>query len=341
MNYDQAMRKMGKRAKPWKDAYTSADTARVARLLKERIFIIARGWVSELERTYTVQGSKAAQYTVTIGETPKCTCADAAFGHRCKHILFVMLRELRVPHEGKLAIQPIITRMELLWIFDRKYHKTRDEVLCTMREAHAQGRVIGWPSLLFAFIGCLRGSDAPPAAGFPALHASVPRWLVAVLNKRAQTLWGFEWPAAYTRLAPASAALVPRRPLDRDACPICCEDLVEGPDLLWCRASCGNSVHRVCHDRWTAAHLKRHNSLDTLACVYCRARWVPPPLPSVTAATAKRRRLEDKAHSDHLAAHLLVAPKPAPAPKPRSKSVPKPKPAPKPAPKPKPKPKKN
>ena len=47
----------------------------------------------------------AAVYTVRICTGPHCTCPDFEKGNLCKHILFVMMRVLRLGHDNPLIWQ--------------------------------------------------------------------------------------------------------------------------------------------------------------------------------------------------------------------------------------------
>ena len=48
------------------------------------------------------------------------------------------------------------------------------------------------------------------------------------------------------------ARLVSRRPIEGD-CSICCEELVGGNDLAWCKAQCGQNFHANCVGIWVAS----------------------------------------------------------------------------------------
>ena len=56
-----------------------------------------------------------------------------------------------------------------------------------------------------------------------------------------------------------------RKPI-ADDCPICFTRLEE-EESVWCKASCGNNVHKSCFEHW--AKTKPGNA----TCVYCRAPW--------------------------------------------------------------------
>ncbi|RMZ86555.1 hypothetical protein DV736_g6217, partial [Chaetothyriales sp. CBS 134916] len=59
-----------------------------------------------------------------------------------------------------------------------------------------------------------------------------------------------------------------RKPVDGE-CPICYMDFdQEHNELVWCKAACGNNMHKTCFDQWAAS--QRGN---TVKCVYCRTPW--------------------------------------------------------------------
>ena len=61
-----------------------------------------------------------------------------------------------------------------------------------------------------------------------------------------------------------------RKPLDGD-CPICFMELADGSSseaIVWCKASCGNNIHKTCFDQWARA-----SGSGGTRCVYCRAIW--------------------------------------------------------------------
>eukprot|EP01116_Phalansterium_solitarium_P017391 TRINITY_DN4270_c0_g1_i2.p1 TRINITY_DN4270_c0_g1~~TRINITY_DN4270_c0_g1_i2.p1 ORF type:complete len:343 (-),score=103.64 TRINITY_DN4270_c0_g1_i2:261-1289(-) len=65
-------------------------------------------------------------------------------------------------------------------------------------------------------------------------------------------------------------AAVKRRPL-ADDCPVCYEELKASEATVWCKASCGNSVHTDCFDRWA---LSKKRGGEQVSCVWCRAEWL-------------------------------------------------------------------
>lgn len=58
-----------------------------------------------------------------------------------------------------------------------------------------------------------------------------------------------------------------RKPIEED-CPICCMEFKADESIVWCRAACGNNVHKECFDLWAKAK-KGH-----VTCPFCRSECV-------------------------------------------------------------------
>lgn len=43
-------------------------------------------------------------------------------------------------------------------------------------------------------------------------------------------------------------------------------------DVIWCRAACGNNIHKQCFEQWAKS------KLGQVKCVYCRTPWQPDDL---------------------------------------------------------------
>ena len=70
---------------------------------------------------------------------------------------------------------------------------------------------------------------------------------------------------------------IKQRPVEGE-CPICYEEMKATDSLVWCKGSCGNSLHKDCFNQWATT------SKGSPTCVYCRAHWVSETnsLPSMT-----------------------------------------------------------
>ncbi|RAH74619.1 uncharacterized protein BO66DRAFT_388091 [Aspergillus aculeatinus CBS 121060] len=61
-----------------------------------------------------------------------------------------------------------------------------------------------------------------------------------------------------------------RKPIEGD-CPICFMEFEpQREDIVWCRAACGNNIHKACFQQWAATQ-----QAQGVRCVYCRSPWQP------------------------------------------------------------------
>ncbi|RDW59317.1 RING finger protein [Aspergillus mulundensis] len=58
-----------------------------------------------------------------------------------------------------------------------------------------------------------------------------------------------------------------RKPIEGD-CPICFMEFEPKEDIVWCRAACGNNIHKTCFQKWAAT-----SNQQGVRCVYCRSPW--------------------------------------------------------------------
>jgi len=91
---------------------------------------------------------------------------------------------------------------------------------------------------------------------------------------------------------------VMRRPIT-EACGVCYEAIQTLEDAVWCRAECGQNIHRECWDLWSAEWHSQKSDSDVdeeeqPGCVFCRAPWVeaettsspePAPMSSRTSSS--------------------------------------------------------
>ncbi|KAK1826877.1 hypothetical protein QBC39DRAFT_186818 [Podospora conica] len=83
-------------------------------------------------------------------------------------------------------------------------------------------------------------------------------------------------PPADNQLEANEAANNNRKPLEGD-CPICFNEMeAQGEAIVWCRAACGQNVHKSCFEMW-AATKRQQQAVDgghvDVTCPYCRSVW--------------------------------------------------------------------
>ncbi|KAL8931459.1 MAG: hypothetical protein Q9216_007196 [Gyalolechia sp. 2 TL-2023] len=75
-------------------------------------------------------------------------------------------------------------------------------------------------------------------------------------------------------LLPASSVAAPSSPSNRKEiagdCPICFMEFEpETEEIVWCKAACGNNIHKHCFEQWA----KSQKRISDVKCVYCRTPW--------------------------------------------------------------------
>jgi hypothetical protein len=79
-------------------------------------------------------------------------------------------------------------------------------------------------------------------------------------------------PAIPTNTSRSSDTDGNRKPIEGE-CPICYQDYEpEKNELVWCKAACGQNIHKSCFGQWTAAQRG-----TAVRCVFCRTPWEVDP----------------------------------------------------------------
>ncbi|KAF2490706.1 hypothetical protein BU16DRAFT_469843, partial [Lophium mytilinum] len=61
-----------------------------------------------------------------------------------------------------------------------------------------------------------------------------------------------------------------RKPIEDD-CPICCMEFEVGKEeIVYCKAACGNNIHKHCFEQWAAA---KSGARGGVTCPFCRTPW--------------------------------------------------------------------
>lgn len=69
---------------------------------------------------------------------------------------------------------------------------------------------------------------------------------------------------------PKKRKIVEQKQIDGD-CPICYEKMLDTEKIVYCKYSCGNSVHLECFNKWM--NVKKETDLNETKCIYCRSKW--------------------------------------------------------------------
>lgn len=71
---------------------------------------------------------------------------------------------------------------------------------------------------------------------------------------------------------PAGGGDKKRKPIEGD-CPICFNEMeAQGEAIVWCKAACGQNIHKECFEMWAATKRRQGTGVE-VTCPYCRSLW--------------------------------------------------------------------
>jgi len=228
---------------------------RIKRALEERLFVVDNLDVSSSCRQFAIMGSTGNVYTVQIGSDVRCTCPDFARGfHNCKHLLYVLIRVLRVSRTDPRLVAKRFPAAEVARLLSEAPH-VHPSCLADARVRSAYEQIKG---------GATEQQVQDDASGAPKVAATH---------------------AASAGAAPLSLSGRPRTPLDdaEELCAICFDDLTSHDDTVWCRRQCGKNVHTLCMEVWI-----KHKQRERVepSCPNCRAApWIHGASPPSDASS--------------------------------------------------------
>ncbi|KAK0664495.1 hypothetical protein QBC41DRAFT_328638 [Cercophora samala] len=99
-----------------------------------------------------------------------------------------------------------------------------------------------------------------------------------------------------------------RKPIEGD-CPICFEefDTTKKEQIVWCRAACGQNVHKQCFDMW-AATKRGQGRRGEVTCPYCRSVWEKEGEGEVVKKVSKERGKRNADGYVNVAEQLGISP---------------------------------
>ncbi|KAJ1660865.1 hypothetical protein IWQ61_000274 [Dispira simplex] len=205
------------------------------------MFLVHRECVEPLKYEFRILGSAEKVYKVTITHLPSCNCMDFRMGNHCKHILFVMIKIIRLPTESPLVYQNAWLTSELEDMFKTMIPDPAALASANVIQAYERYRN---PDSIQAKEMVSQDVDAnqPEVSQF-----GVRRRLLACMQEDGDT----------------------------DHCPVCYDDMTkedwENNKLSWCQRGCGNNIHTECFEMWESHYKNRGQRVN---CVYCRYDWV-------------------------------------------------------------------
>lgn len=106
-----------KRLRPFRPSPSKPSRDRIQRAQTQRMYLVDRETISDIHQKFVILGSTGNLYTVNIKHLPTCDCPDFKKGNLCKHVLFVMLKVLRIPSTSELVYQAALISDELRSMF--------------------------------------------------------------------------------------------------------------------------------------------------------------------------------------------------------------------------------
>mmetsp|Transcript_9202 Transcript_9202/g.13857 ORF Transcript_9202/g.13857 Transcript_9202/m.13857 type:complete len:446 (+) Transcript_9202:125-1462(+) len=227
---------------------------RIARALNHRLYLLEHRLVFNTTGKClegTVQGAEGPndQHRVTIGQRLSCTCDDCTAVRTCKHIIFVLIKVLRVPLDS-----PLIERMNL----------SRDDV----------DRIIQQSGLFISpQIANERGVEVIDNGPLARRRANLSQ--DATIQAAVTSVSSGQLASPLTALPYQENDSERSEEKDEEVeeCPICFESLwattVSGADIsvreeLATCDICANSLHRDCLQKWQQ---------QSQTCPFCRNTW--------------------------------------------------------------------
>lgn len=224
---------------------------------------------NDVPREYDVLGSTGFVYRVKLGKYTSCSCPDHITKHqRCKHILFILHRYLRVPTESSFRTQSQFSSSDLIQIFS---YLNDYQLLHSAKQLEANEQVM-------------------------KKYKDKEENINGIINKAEKTDKESE---------NKKEKQIIQKPIDKEEeCGICFESLLNGnntsssssssSNIVWCRKGCGNNLHKSCLQRWSKAIAKSEGQYTN--CPLCRAEWIENDLSNdiVQIQNNKRAKHDNK-----------------------------------------------
>ena len=171
------------------------------------------------EIAFDIVGSTGNLYRTVINRVPNCSCKDNLKGNQCKHICY-----------GRFV--PTASCFFFFFVLNQRYNSSRDGPQSTRGFAVSVGFSIPCEFVM----NMIEKDDANKSTCQELVHI----YQNSPLARRTES---------------TDDTSSNRRPIEGE-CPICYMEFEpDSEEIVWCRARCGNNVHRVCFTEWA----KRQN----------------------------------------------------------------------------------
>eukprot|EP00750_Incisomonas_marina_P028791 INCI693.1.p1 GENE.INCI693.1~~INCI693.1.p1 ORF type:complete len:2872 (-),score=448.94 INCI693.1:215-8830(-) len=242
----------------------------------------------------------AVKFQVTIGSPQQCTCrrggehagnggADAGRALPgpetvCVHILFVMLKVMKVPVDSELLFKSSLSSREVSRVLKMS------ERAASSRRGRGQEQASTRPPLPNSGTDANTGDATNQRADrrwdrFQQSSSSTPRSQLSNGNNN-----GSNAAASAPTTMPGT---VPPKPLEEDdTCPICFDDLapMAPHELTWCALSCGRQLCLDCMGQSINHQKAKLRPGQAPKCPLCRGDWLEKLVPIKEAETKTRNR---------------------------------------------------
>ena len=209
-----------------------------------RMFVIDRtrtGSDDVPQEVIDMAGSTGNVYQINIGLVPSCTCPDHNKGNQCKHIIYVNTYSLK---------------SSLVWL----------SLMCHFKQGPSQCAQSTRTSRISISFPLVRKYDRVSLRVdiFRSLTSSFP-----TLQELREIFSQAPLPLSSERSASSqdsnSANQTNNRKEISGDCPICFTEFEPSSDeIVWCKAACGNNIHRTCFEQWA----KSQKSRQQVCCVF-------------------------------------------------------------------------
>lgn len=198
------------------------------------MFVIerTRGGTDEVpEELIVMAGSTGNLYNINVGLVPSCSCPDNKKGNQCKHIVYV-------------------NTLRIVIISNNYPDSSLNKVLHNVLKA---------PEHLQYQLAFLSSVSANVYIQF--LYYSDP---VISTSQELREIFSHAPPLLSSQYSDSSSQSNKRKEISGD-CPICFTEFEPGnEEIVWCKAACGNNIHKTCFEQWA----KSGNSRTEVRCVF-------------------------------------------------------------------------